>query len=311
AAPWARIEEKGDPRLIPHFIYKKDKPRARLGLKHHAEWMQSMESTFGPYSWEKYCVVQVPTRWGGMENAGNTWIMERLFDGRDRGVGTLAHEFVHMWFGNAAGYGEWYEAWLSEGFATYFGPWLHAQVGGPPLRRSMEGSRRRWRSSSCSDIRPIRWKEFEAPDDFFSSSAPNTYQKAAWVLHMLRGELGDGAFFEGISNYYASISPGIATTPQFIEAMEASSGRKLGWFFEQWLDRPGCPQLSIRWEGESVFVEQLQEDLFRFRLPLQWTNGEGKRQKQVFEVRQRTHKFSLGSKVSAPAVDPDVELLYR
>jgi aminopeptidase N len=93
--------------------------------------------------------------------------------------------------------------------------------------------------------------------------------------------------------------------------MEASSGRKLGWFFEQWLDRPGCPQLSIRWEGESVFVEQLQEDLFRFRLPLQWTNGEGKRQKQVFEVRQRTHKFSLGSKVSAPAVDPDVELLYR
>ncbi len=311
AAPWGRIPENGDDRFIPHFIYKKDKPRARLGLKHHAQWMSVMEGTFGPYEWEKYCVVQVPTRWGGMENAGNTWIMERLFDGRDRGVGTLAHEFVHMWFGNAVGYGEWHEAWLSEGFASYFGPWLHAQSGGAPLQRAMEGSRRRWLGSRCSETRPIRWEEFEAPDDFFGSSAPNTYQKGAWVLHMLRGEIGDEAFFEGIRKYYEETTPGIATTDQFAEVMEKSSGKELKWFFEQWLDRPGCPQLDIRWNADSVVVKQLQEDIFRFRLPLQWTNGEGERKKKFFEVSQREHVFQLKGEISAPTIDPDVELLFR
>ncbi|PCH78852.1 MAG: hypothetical protein COB96_05045 [Planctomycetota bacterium] len=308
--PYARITELGDERFIPHFIYQKDKPKARLGLKHHAAWMKSMEVTFGPYAWEKYCVVQVPTRWGGVENAGNTFIMERLFDGRDRGVGTLAHEFVHMWFGNAAGYGEWHEAWLSEGFASYFGPWLYAQTGGPPLRNALDGARRRWRQAACADTRPVRWMGYPKPDDLFGSSAPNTYQKGAWVLHMLRQEIGDQAFFGGISDYYKSISSGYGTTPKFQAAMEQACGRELGWFFSQWLDRPGCPRLNLKWQGSSLIVTQVQEFPFRFRLPLQWTNQDGEKVDRNFEISDAVTVIDLGGQVTAPVVDPRVELLW-
>ena len=311
AGPYQRLVEEGDERFIPHFVYRRDKPKARLALKHHAEWMDTMEATFGPYAWEKYCVVQVPTRWGGMENAGITWLMERIFDGPTRGVGTLAHEFVHMWFGNAAGYGEWHEAWLSEGFATYFGPWLYETTGGPPLNRAMEGSRRRWLRSDAGKTRPIRWKNFSEPDEFFGSSAPNTYQKGAWVLHMLRTELGDEVFFAGVGEYYRSVQPGMAITSDLRRAMERASGRDLAWFFRQWLDAPDCPHLSVTWNADSVVVRQHQDNLYRFRLPLSWVNHEGQRVKHWVEVREAEMTFPIEGAYSAPVVDPDVELLYR
>ena len=310
AGPYARIKESGDDRFIPHFIYRKDKAIARLGLKHHAKWMKSMEENFGPYAWEKYCVVQVPTRWGGMENAGNTWIMERLFDGHDRGVGTLAHEFAHMWFGNAAGYLDWHDAWLSEGFATYFGPWLHAQVGGPPLVNAMVASRRRWSKSACAFTRPIRWFEFSKPDDFFASSAPNTYQKAAWVLHMLRAELGDQDFFAGISAYYQSISSAATTTAVFQQKMSEQAGRPLNWFFDQWLNRPGCPQLSFDWQESTVVITQHQDLPYRFKLKLAWTDAAGEKKLQVFEIDQAVTAIDLGGKFSTPQIDPQTELLW-
>ena len=60
-----------------------------------------------------------------------------------------------------------------------------------------------------------------------------------------------------------------------------------------------------------MVVKQLQEDIFRFRLPLQWTNGEGERKKKFFEVSQREHVFQLKGEISAPTIDPDVELLFR
>jgi len=193
--PWEEIAEEGDPRLRPHFVWARDKPKARRGLLHHAAWMKTMERTFGPYSYGKYMVVQVPTRWGGMENAGNTWLMERIFDAPGRGVGTMAHEFAHQWFGDAVGYAAWKEVWLSEGFASYFGPWLHASTGGPPLDRSLEGMRRRWLGSREGRTLPVRWGGYDHPDSALNT---NTYPKGAWVLHMLRGEVGDEAFFAGI-----------------------------------------------------------------------------------------------------------------
>ena len=310
--PYSRVSEGGDDRLVPHFIYRKDKPIARRGLKYHAAWMQKMEQAFGTYAYGKYCVVQVPTRWGGMENAGNTWIMERLFDGADHGIGTLAHELVHQWFGDAVGYAEWKDAWLSEGFASYFGPWLHeADGGGVPLSQAMAQSRTRWLRSKIARSRPVRWGDFQKPDDFFGSSAPNTYQKGAWILHMLRGEMGDASFFTGLKKYYEKNTGKGVQTVDLQTAMEEVSGRSFQWFFEQWLDRPGCPELSIQWEKNQVRVTQTQEgSLFRFRLPLSWVDAQGVLQKRFLRISAQETISALGLGYTSPRIDPDIELLY-
>ncbi len=312
--PFARLPEDGDARLVPHYVYRKDLPKARRALQWHAEWMEIMEASFGPYAYGKFTTVQLPTRWGGMENPGNVWLMERIFDGGDRGVGTLAHEFAHMWFGDAVGYARWEDAWLSEGFATYFGPWLHHKAGGGgPLRQAMQATRSRWLGTRAGRERPIRWREYQHPDDFFQSSSANTYSKGAWVLHMLRAELGDDVFFEAIERYFRAHSGQAVITEDLMKMCSATADRPLAWFFEQWIDRPGCPELKIEWQADRVVVEQVQAGaLFRFRLPLRWTTDDGFQIDRAYEITERLTTLELeGGPVRSPVVDPEVQLLYR
>ncbi|MGH7710222.1 MAG: M1 family aminopeptidase, partial [Gemmatimonadaceae bacterium] len=80
----------------------------------------------------------------------------------------------------------------------------------------------------------------------------NVYQKAGFTLHMLRREIGDSAFFRGIRNYYAKYRHGNALTQDFMREVEATAGRSLGWFFEQWFWRPGFAELTIGWRHDPA-----------------------------------------------------------
>jgi len=312
--PYTRLKEPGDARLVDHYVYRKDKAKARRALKWHQAWMEVMEQSFGPYPYAKYTTVQVPTRWGGMENPGNVWLMESIFDGGDRGVGTLAHEFAHMWFGDAVGYSRWQDAWLSEGFASYFGPWLHEAVGdGPALRGVMQANRQRWLRTRAGRERPIRWLQYEQPDDFFGSSSVNTYSKGAWVLHMLRQELGDEVFLAALGHYFRSYAGQAVITEQLRDAVEEHSGEELDWFFQQWIDRPDCPHLRFTWSDEQLLIEQTQAaDPFRFSLPVTWENAQGETVETVVQVTERETVVPIqDGPIRKPAIDPGVTLLYR
>ena len=311
AGPWARLPEEGDPRLRPHYVYPPDVDEARAALVHHAEWMSTMEETFGPYLWAKFTTAQVPTRWGGVEYPGNVWLMEALFDAADHGVGTLAHEFAHMWFGDGVGYARWEDAWLSEGFASYFGPWLYQSVGGMPLENVMGLARSRWLRARRARSRPILWSDYRNPLDLFQSSAPNTYQKGAWVLHMLRGEVGDEAFFGGISSWYRAHAGEAVTTASLVEAMEAAAGRDLDWFFRQWLERPDCPHLRVVEEDDAVVLQQVQDgEPFRIPVVLAWTDAEGARHVERVRMDGRALRVPLAPGWSRLVLDPDVQLLF-
>lgn len=312
AGPWERVDEDGDARLRPHFVYPPDVEKAKRGLGQHAEWMEIMERTFGLYLWEKFTTAQVPTRWGGVEYPGNVWLMEGIYDGGDHGIATLAHEFVHMWFGDAVGYATWEHAWLSEGFASYFGPWLHEQSGGLPLKTAMSGARQAWLRSARARQRPVVWKEYPFPDDLFMSSSSNTYQKGSWVLHMLRHEVGDEAFFAGISAWYQEHRGSAVTTDSLRAALEKASGRELGWFFTQWLERPNCPVLKVTPTAEGLTIEQLQSGApFQFPLTLTWEDAGGADQRQTVRVSAAQTTVFIAAGWKDLALDPDVTLLFE
>ena len=88
-------------------------------------------------------------------------------------------------------------------------------------------------------------------DDLGRVLNSNVYQKAGFVLHMLRREVGDSAFFTGIRNYYAKHRHGNALTSDFMREMEGASGAKLDWFFEQWMTRPGTADLTVNWRWDQ------------------------------------------------------------
>ena len=140
--------------------------------------------------------------------------------------------------------------------------------------------------------------------DLFALLNDNNYPKGGWVLHMLRGIVGDEAFFQGIRRYYAAFAGKNATTQDLRAAMEGASGKDLGWFFHQWLEEPGYPVLAVTgsWDADAgevvVTVRQTQDTAWpTFRLPLEIEvrPDAGGSARHAVELTERTQTFRFRS----------------
>jgi aminopeptidase N len=145
----------------------------------------------------------------------------------------------------------------------------------------------------------------------------NSYQKGAWVLHMLRYELGDKAFMNGLRLYYERYYNGNALTEDLKHVMEEVSGKNLDKFFHQWLYTAGQPELVIK-TGKSrkngiteVSIEQKQLPLFDFSLELLIRDSSGERLEKV-SVKERVTKLEVPSKGEILVIpDPNINLLFK
>ncbi|MGE0042915.1 MAG: M1 family aminopeptidase [Vicinamibacterales bacterium] len=229
----------------------------------------------GPFSYEKLANVQSNSVSGGMEAASAIFYSEGSVTG-DRSVrwrNVVIHEIAHQWFGNAVTESDWDDVWLSEGFATYFTLlYIEHAYGHDEFLAGLESSRQRVIEFDREhpDYRVVH----DNLDDMSQVTTGQVYQKGAWVLHMLRGMMGDEAFWTGIRTYYREHQDANATTADFREAMERASGRDLRGFFDQWLTRGGLVRLDGGWRYDAatktVTVRLTQRDPARiFTMPLQ------------------------------------------
>jgi aminopeptidase N len=214
----------------------------------------------GPFPYEKLAHVASSTRYGGMENAGAIFYDERLFTPGSPGESLIAHETAHQWFGDAVTEREWPHVWLSEGFATYFAAlWTEYAHGDTAFLGEMRNIRTRVLKSPITVEKAVVDTTL---DDLAKVLNTNVYEKAGFTLHLLRREIGDSAFFRGIRAYYAAHRHGNALTADLQQAFERASSRPLGWFFEQWLRRPGYAEADASWSWNakarrlSVIVRQ-------------------------------------------------------
>lgn len=274
-----------------------------------------------PFPYEKLSHLQAATIFGGMENAGAIFYDTRLFETGRLGEGLIAHETAHQWFGDAVTEREWRDLWLSEGFATYFAAlWTEHARGADSLRAQMAAIRSAILADTAAVVRrAVIDTTWRSPMELLNR---NSYDKGAWVLHMLRGSVGDSAFFRGVRAYYLANRHANADTKALQLALEQASGKPLGWFFDQWLRRPGYPELTFGWRHDPVkreVVVQLAQGsrfgAFRFTLPLAMLDSAGKRYKMLVEVSGAKDELRIpmpfeGAPTSV-GVDPDVELLAR
>ncbi len=301
---------------VSWWVFPPDTAAAGRAFGRAAEMVDFFSELVGPFPYEKLANVQSSTRFGGMENASAIFYSERaLAGGRDM-EGTTAHEIAHQWFGDAVTEAEWSHLWLSEGFATYFGAlyFEHAE-GEARFREIMEANRRRVVGS------PLAARSVVSPAvrTLFELLNPIVYQKGAWVLHMLRGELGDEAFFRGIRRYYREHVNGTALTRDLQEALEEESGRDLELFFRQWLFEPGYPVLRAtwRWDGErgeaEIVVTQEQPEewpLFHFPLVVELATPDGPVRSTIrVDAREETLRVALPAPPTGLTLDPDGWLL--
>ncbi len=232
----------------------------------------------GPFPYAKLANVQSKTRWGGLENASNVFYNESAVKGDLSNEGLVAHEIAHQWFGDAVSEIDWQHVWLSEGFATYLTQvYLEFTYGRDRLVEGMQRARDRVLrfTSERPDARIID-PRIEDPSEQLSAA---TYQKGAWVLHMLRDRIGDAAFFGALQDFYRRYRDGNARTEDFRRLVEERSGKDLTAFFEVWLRQPGHPRLRVDVEGvdagrKQLVVRQLQERSFEGELEIETSNGD-------------------------------------
>ena len=191
----------------------------------------------------------------------------------------LAHEIAHQWWGQAIGWKNYHEQWLSEGFAQYFAALYAQRAHGDASFIAMLRQFRRW-SLSESDQGPIdlgyRLGLIQGQGRIFRALV---YNKGASVLHMLRRLLGDEAFFNGLRRFYADQKFQKAGTDDFQRAMETASGRPLARFFDRWIHGAELPVLrySSAIRAGEVIVRFDQDSKAVFDVPvtvtLQYTDG--------------------------------------
>ncbi|MBC7843621.1 MAG: M1 family metallopeptidase [Gemmatimonadaceae bacterium] len=204
----------------------------------------------GPYPYEKLAHVASSTRFGGMENAAAIFYAGNLFRPGSPNESLIAHETAHQWFGDAVTVREWPHIWLSEGFATYFAAlWTEHAHGDSAFQADRVAMLARVVKAPITIEKAIVDTTL---DDRAKVLNSNVYQKAGFVLHMLRLEVGDSAFFGGVRAYYAAHRHGNALTSDFQKAMERAAGRPLDWFFAQWLQRPGFAELKPAWRWDAT-----------------------------------------------------------
>jgi len=229
----------------------------------------------------------------------------------------IAHEMAHQWWGQAVGWRNYHEQWLSEGFAQYFAALYAQHLRGDETFDDVMKQIRHW-AVDMSDQGPVylgyRLGHIRGEGRVFRALV---YNKGAAVLHMLRIMVGDDAFFDGLRRYYRTMRFKKAGTEDLRQAMETASGQNLERFFERWVYNATLPRVRITStvDGRDVVlhVEQLGEDLFDFPLIVTIQYADRKPATVVIPVTDREvdRRIPLAGTLRGVSVDRDASMIVN
>ena len=309
---------------IQTWVYPQDRNNGFHDFAIPTKDVMGFYSTYvGPFAYEKLANIQSPSVGGGMETASAIFYGENLVNGKrdNRLRNVVIHEIAHQWFGNAVTETTWDDAWLSEGFATYFTLLYQEYAYGVNVyTEELKKARTRVFNFYSKD------STYKIIDNRTAEEGPvtndMTYQKGAWVLHMLREKMGHEAFKNGIQAYYRKYFNKNTTTDAFFEEMQKFTENELSSFRNQWLHRPEVLNLEATWTYDAnssqleISFEQKQSSGFYFDVPVEIevieNGGKGKKViKLDMNSKRKTFKVPLDKKPAAVLPDPRTVLLAK
>jgi len=316
AGPYeVKTDDSGDVPVSTYF-YPESQDLASDYLQAARSHLNFFQAILGPYPFEKFAVVEnfFPTGYGfpswtllGSRVIRLPFILDT----------SLPHEIAHSWWGNGIrvdySQGNW-----SEAVTTYVADYLL-------LERESEQEAQEYRerlvrgfSSLISEDNDFPLERFMRRDSRESQAIG--YGKGAMVFHMLRSEVGEQEFWEGLRCMVREYMFESAGWSDFERVFSEVADKDLKPFFEQWVQRPGAPFISL----EEVHVSGMpgrwtisgtirQEDpVFDLRLPV---HIETPARRLVHELhldgREATFEFQARSRPSKFMVDPYSDVFRR
>lgn len=238
------ISLDGDSMPVTNYVYPEHFSQAEEDLSITPQAIGIYAGLFGEYPFlrEKYGHSIFP--WGGaMEHQDNTSYGASLITGVHWYDWIVAHELGHMWFGDMITCDIWPDIWMNEGFASYLEAlWTEGLQGHDAYLNYQRNNN--WVTDPSGPIYD--------PNPLFDGNT--VYNKGSWVLHMLRGVMGDDAFFQGMRSYANNPDHkyGTITTRQFQHLMENYYGAPLDWFFDEWVWGQNRPTYIYSYLSQSI-----------------------------------------------------------
>lgn len=265
-----------------------------------------------PFAKEKYGHAQFD--WGGgMEHQTMSFMTTLDFE-------LVAHEMAHQWFGDYITLASWHDIWLNEGFATYLTGLCYENLKNGQY----------W----------IPWKRYQvnriisvADGSVYVADTTNvfrifngrlSYSKGAYLLHMLRWELGDQKFFQGLKDYLLdpALANGFASQEQFVKHMETAGDTSLTEFFNDWYYGQGYPVYHLRYYTDyadngktKLAISQSPSNssvsFFKMHVPVRvWENGQYK-DLRLYNTQQNQEFVISDEAVDSVQFDPDLRLCAK
>jgi aminopeptidase N len=279
----------------PEEIHKDD---AMLTFSETPQMIKFFEDYFETkYPYEKYTQVAVDNfEFGGMENLSCTTFTRRVLHDKKTALDykndllLIVHELAHQWFGDLVTCKGWAHIWLNEGFATYCESlYLENSRGIEEFHYSLiESTDVYFEEANEYYVRPIVTNLYKHPDELFDA---HSYEKAGFILHMLRNFLGDIDFKKSLKQYLYRYQNSSVSSIDLQETIEEVSGIQVQTFFDQWIYRKGHPEFEIEFTVQQSF-DQPKSD------------------KQVNKLKIKviqTHQPQLGDQVFIPPYHFELE----
>ena len=255
------IGVNGDTLPLYYYVYPDHYDMVYDNYMTTKDMLYLFEKKFGEYPFinEKYGHVEF-IRGGGMEH-------QTISSLGGHSQWLIAHELAHQWWGNLITCESFHHIWLNEGFARFSEALWQESIGGNKAYKEY------WIAHAYYGSGTIFVEEPTSAQEIFNGNL--TYNKAGWVVHMLRGVMGDSIFYEALKSYGTSdsLSYNSASTSDFQKVCENTSGLDLEQFFQQWIYGEYYPKYELFWHISDkneliVEINQIQNWQY-FRMPIQ------------------------------------------
>lgn len=328
AGAFVEVQDEWRGKPVNYYVEPQYAPYARMVFGVTPDMMTYFSDITGlEYPWPKYDQVVVRDFVSGaMENTTASVFYDALHQDRrahqDRHhEGIIAHELFHHWFGDYVTCESWSQLSLNEGFATYGEIlWAEHRHGHWEAEYLHHQDFQAYMQEATYNREPIIQPYYRQPVELFDR---HRYQKGALVLHMLRHEVGDTAFFASLKHYLRQHAYGVVEIHDLRLAFEAVTGKDLQWFFDQWFLEGGHPELlvgqqydSLKRELELSFLQYHDLEaypVFRipFRMEIHRHDGSVLDTLFVLDQEQDTFRLSLERSPRWVNLDPAHQLLAR
>ena len=222
------------------YFFMEDKELSKTYIEYSKKYLEMYEKLLGKYPFRRFSIVEniLPTGYSmptftllGQDVVRLPFIVET----------SLGHEILHQWFGNLV-YTDYKNGNWSEGLTTYLADHRYEEI---------KGAGRDYRKQALISFQNYVNAENELPLKSFSARTDRAsgaigYGKSAMVFHMLKNITGEDVFYNSLKTFIDRNKFKVAAWDNIKDSFESASGKTLDWFFRQWTDEKGIPEIELR-----------------------------------------------------------------